>query len=500
MILKKNISILILVTVVFCTPILIVAQSKKNMNTKPYPYGNPVIRHMYTADAAPKVMPDGRLWMVTSVDHEDGGGYGTMHAIHAYSTSDMQTWIDHGEILGIDDFDVPEGEDWAIWAPDIVYRNGTYYLYFPMRNILANGTIDRYVVVAESNRMDKRFTITNPRMKGVEMAGLDPSVFIDDDGQAYFYWNQALMGLLKDDMREIDGKMFKLDYGSNNFMEAAWMHKRNGIYYFNYHTKYDGKLDINNPDNPSRPKSELHYSTGNSPRGPLKHKGVINYELGTNLKNGPKLAGYDFAPWRMTQSNHGAVVEYHGQEYFFYHTSALSSWRQDEFKGIGTWTQRSVCVDYLNYNSDGTAIPVQQTIEGVAKINISQPFAIDLAQKKAKPSKQIGFENNAFTVTGEGILSYKKVKLGSGYYYFEADIEKSVENARIEIRKGSPNGLLMGTLLINNESVLKNYGKSQTFLREANGTHDIYLIIKTNNNETLRFSNLRFFAGSPKQI
>ena len=77
----------------------------------------------------------------------------------------------------------PEGEDWAIWAPDIIYRNGKYYLYFPMRNILKDGTKDRYVAVAESDRMDATFTVTNPRMKGVERAGLDPSVFIDDDGE-----------------------------------------------------------------------------------------------------------------------------------------------------------------------------------------------------------------------------------------------------------------------------------------------------------------------------
>jgi len=496
----KHIYLFTFLFVVMAAQAQVVQKGKANINDKPYPYGNPVIRHMYTADAAPKVMPDGRLWMVTSVDHKEGGGYGTMHAIHAFSTADMKTWIDHGEILGIDDFAVPKGEDWAIWAPDVIYRNGTYYLYFPMRNILADGTVDRYVVVAESDRMDKRFTITNPRMKGVEMAGLDPSVFIDDDGKAYFYWNQALMGVLNDDMREIDGKMFKLDYGSNNFMEAAWMHKRNGVYYFNYHTKYDGKLDIKNPDDSNRPKSELHYSMGTSPRGPLKHMGVINYELGVNLKNSPKLPGYDFAPWRMTQSNHGAVVEYHGREYFFYHTSALSSWKQDEFKGIGTWTQRSVCVDYLNYNPDGTAIPVQQTIEGVAEIQVNQPFTINLDCKKAKRTKDVDFENNTISFQGEGFVSFKKIKMGSGYYYFEADFEKGAANARIEIRKGSPEGLLMGTLLVNNESISKNFGKVQTFLRGANGTNDLYLVVKTSTNEKVKFSNPRLFAGSQKHL
>nr|MBP6411251.1 hypothetical protein [Pseudarcicella sp.] len=69
---------------------------KKNTNTKPYPYGNPVIHHMYTADASPRVMPDGKVWMVTSVDDENGGGYSTMHSYHTFSSSDMKSWTDHG--------------------------------------------------------------------------------------------------------------------------------------------------------------------------------------------------------------------------------------------------------------------------------------------------------------------------------------------------------------------------------------------------------------------
>lgn len=309
--------------------------AKPNANTKPFPYSNPVVTHMYTADAAPKVMPDGRLWMVTSIDHEDGGGYATMHSIHAFSTADMKEWIDHGPILELADLNEKPGEDWAIWAPDITYRQGTYYLYYPMRNLLEDDSVERYIGVAESDRLDRKFTVTNPRMKGVRRAGLDPSVFVDDDGTAYLYWNQALMGVLRDDLRDIDGKPFKLDYGARNFMEAAWMHKRQGVYYYNYHTRYDGKVDRDNPDDPKRPKSHLDCSMGDSPRGPLRHVGPINLELGVGVENGPKLPDHDHVPWRLTQSNHGAVVEFHGRECFFYHTSALSSWRQDEFKGPG---------------------------------------------------------------------------------------------------------------------------------------------------------------------
>ena len=81
-----------------------------------------------------------------------------------------------------------------------------------------------------------------------------------------------------------------------------------------------------------------------------------------------------------------------------------------------------------------------------------------------------------------------------------ADFEKGTANARIEIRKDNPDGMLMGTLLVNNESISKNFGKVQTFLRGANGTHDVYLVVKTSTNEKVTLSNPRFFAGSPKQL
>ena len=446
--------------------------AKKNVNTKPYPYGNPVVTHMYTADAAPRVMPDGRVWMVTSVDDMEHPGYSNMHAVHAFSSADMRHWEDHGTLISLDDLGQPDGEDWAIWAPDIIYRNGIYYLYFPMRNLLKDGSTDRYVVVAENDSMDKQFKVTNSRMKGVERAGLDPSVFIDDDGKAYLYWNQTLMGKLDDSMREIDGNMFKLDIGAKNFMEAAWMHKHGGKYYFNYHTKYDGKVDKNNPDDPKRKKSHLDYSIGDSPTGPLNYMGTVNKELGFGVEHGPKLPGKDYVPWRLTQSNHGAMLEFHGQEYFFYHTSALSSWRQDEFKGPGTWTQRSVCVDYLNYNSDGSIIPVKQTVEGVAAVTIDQPFEIKL---------------------GEG-TEFKNVNLGSGYYYFDVKLEKAMPGGRIEIHLDRPDGMLIGTLLADEETMKRNGGISDTFLREARGKHDIHLVAKGD----VAFSNPRFFAGCPR--
>ena len=475
-----------------------VKSQNKNVNTKPYPYGNPVITNIYTADASPHVMPDGRVWMVTSVDHENGGGYSTMHSVHAYSTADMVTWEDHGEIIGLADLNETPGEDWAIWAPDVTYRNGKYYLYFPMRNLKANGEIDRYCVVAESDSMYKRFTVTNSKIEGANSA-LDPSVFIDDDGTAYLYWNQLNMGILKDNMRELKGPSFKLNIGAKNFMEAAWMHKRNGKYYFNYHTKYNNKVSKDNPDDTSRMKSNLDYSIGNSPKGPLTYQGTLNLELGSNLKNGPLLPETNYVPWRLMQSNHGGIVEFHGQEYLFYHTSALSSWRQSEFKGPGNWTQRSVCVDELNYNPDGTIIPVQQTIEGVKKITINQDFSINLDPKKAFEQDKIKIKNKIIFAKNESSLSFKNVNLGTGYYYFGVKVNKITTKGKIEIRKDSAKGALLGTILLNKNSLKTNNGIAETFLRDANGIHNIVLVFISDDNKTIKISEPNFFAGSPKK-
>lgn len=458
---------------------------KKNWNTKPYPYGNPVITHMYTADASPHVMPDGQVWMVTSVDSQKGGGYSTMHCYHTFSSPDMVHWTDHGEVLNI--WDVigkdkePPGEDWALWAPDMVYYGGKYYLYFPVRILYTKhgyGEKSRktgaYIAVAVSDAPDKRFKVINPKIKGTK--GIDPAVFIDDDGQKYLYYGNHFGAKLKDDMTEIENPVH-MDVSDKHFMEAIWMDKRDGKYYVSYHTHYGKPVDPEKPDDPNRLKSHLDYGIGSSPFGPFKHMGTMNYELGVNVQNGPKYPGRNYAPWRLTQSNHGGIVEFHGKTYLFYHTSALSSWRQDDFKAEGTWTQRSVCIDELKYNPDGTIIPVQQTVDGVNPVNIDQPFEIVLDKNPVNLSRD------------KSVSSYRNIDLGTGYYYFGLEANKLEKPCKVEIRLDKPEGLLLGTV------VIKRNGKAETLLRGANGKHDIFLVLKSEN-ASLGITNPRFFAGS----
>ena len=480
----------IILFAIFCLlamPCFAQNKGKKNSNTQPYPYGNPIIHHMYTADAAPHVMPDGRVWMVTSVDSENGGGYSTMHEYHTFSSADMVTWTDHGTVFNIKDV-APDSVGtalWALWAPDMIYRNGKYYLYYPVRilypdSLNANGgkVVKTYIGVAVSDAPDKQFKVLNPKMQGT--SGIDPAVFADDDGEVYLYWGSHNAAKLKENMSEFATKPLKLDVDTDRFMEAIWMNKRAGKYYVSYHTKYDNNVK-GKRDDPDRPKSELAYSVGDNPLGPFKYVGTFNYELGVNVKNGPRNAGQDFVPWRLTQSNHGGIVEFHGQEYLFYHTSALSSWRQDTFKAEGTWTQRSVCVDKLDYNPDGTIIPVQQTIEGVPSVKINQPFDILLDKQTLTISDK------------QQVLEYKNIALGTGYYYFGLTAHNVKKTIRAEIHLDKPDGLLIGTVRIDKDGI------GETFLRNAKGNHTVFIVFKGETGAyDLTVSDLHFFAGSPK--
>lgn len=487
---------------------LLQAQPKANVNETPYPYDNPVITHMYTADAAPHVMPDGRVWMVTSVDHEQGGGYATMHEYHSFSSADMVNWVDHGPVLHINDMiggQEPENEDWALWAPDMIYRNGTYYLYFPLR-ILHTDTlkpdggrvVTSYIAVAQSDAPDEKFTVISRRIKGTR--GIDPCVFIDDDDTPYLYFGSHWGAPLKDNMVELASEPVQLDVDTDRFMEAIWMHKRGGQYYVSYHTKYNWKLDLNKDtiDDPERKKSELAYSVGDSPLGPFDYKGTFNLEPGAGVENGPRHPDADVVPWRFTLSNHGGIVGYHGQDYLFYHTSALSSWRQDEFKAEGTWTQRSVCIDSLNYTKDGDLKLVQQTLKSVDPVSVEQPFAIPLDFRDAETGRA-GLSDGVLMVdAGRTVLRFDNIDLGSGYYYFDMHVLDSAAAARAMIRLDAPDGKLAGTIRLSAGSESCNGGRAQTFLRGADGVRDVYVVLQSEG--LLRVQNLRFFAGAPQAV
>jgi arabinoxylan arabinofuranohydrolase len=282
---------------------------------------NPFITSIYTADPSAHVWADGRLYVYPSHDIAPPRGADLMDQYHVYSTNDMVHWTDHGEILRASQVPWGRAEGGFMWAPDCAYKNGIYYFYFPHPSGTDwNNTWK--IGVATSTSPASGFTVQG-YIAGLEPY-IDPCVFVDDNGQAYLYYGgggTCKGGKLKSNMTEIDGAMQAMT-GLEDFHEATWVHKRNGVYYLSYADNHD----LNGKHN------RLRYATSNNPLGPWTYRGI--YVEPTD-----------------SYTNHGSIVEYKGQWYAFYHNSALSN---------NDWL-RSICVDKLFYNADGTIQKVIQT-------------------------------------------------------------------------------------------------------------------------------------------
>jgi len=282
---------------------------------------------LYTADASARVWKiDGKdvLYVYASHDMEPAQGCDRMDRYHVFSTEDMVNWTDHGEIMNA--ATVKKQAGWGcegfMWAPDCVYNpaDKLYYFYFPHPTSAASWNSTWRIGVATSKYPNKEFRVKG-YVEGMS-AEIDPCVFVDDDGQPYIYngGGGKMYGgkLKKDDWTKLDGAMTPMT-GMSDFHEGAWVHKRNGVYYLAYAD--------NNPG-----ANRMRYATSKSPLGPWIYQGI--YLQPTTC-----------------DTSHGSIVEFKGQWYAFYHTSDVS----------GQGTLRSVCVDKLYYNSDGTIQEVKQT-------------------------------------------------------------------------------------------------------------------------------------------
>ncbi|MGB3775094.1 MAG: family 43 glycosylhydrolase, partial [Leeuwenhoekiella sp.] len=157
---------------------------------------------------------------------------------------------------------------------------------------------------------------------------IDPTVFIDDDGTPYLYWGNRVCKYvkLKDNMIEMDGPIHTLDLPK--FTEAPYIHKRGDWYYLSYAYDFPEKTA---------------YAMSKSITGPWEYKGILNEVAGNS------------------NTNHQSIIEFNNQWYFVYHNGSIPT--------HGSSYHRSVCVDRLYYNEDGTIKRIVMTSEGIQTEN-----------------------------------------------------------------------------------------------------------------------------------
>lgn len=326
----------------------IVANNKKTLEPKDLNYplifkagNNPLVKHIRTADPDCNVWEDGRLWMYTSQDHDPteesikkaGHGYAKMDGYHVYSTTDLYNWIDHGEILHSKDVDWGTDDNGWMWAPGAAYKDGMYYLYYPHHDKEHKFRVG----VAKSKFPQGPFTDIGKYIEGTH--GIDPKCFIDDDGTAYLYFDHHV-AKLKPNMIELEEEAQVIDYGANDkeetnedMVEAPWIFKKDGKYYFSY-SNYRNK------------KYQGFYGIGDKPHGPFKWKGAVN----------PRVPG---------AQDHHSIIQFKNNWYYFYHVGNYT----DAWGNKGKGNRRNVCLDNLHFKEDGTMKIVEQTKEGVKPVD-----------------------------------------------------------------------------------------------------------------------------------
>jgi hypothetical protein len=292
---------------------------------------NPIITTIYTADPAALVVGN-TLYVYTGHDEAPPGGTNfIMRDWQVLSTTDATNWTNNGARLSIANF------PWAgadAWAAEVEPRNGRYYWYVSV-NGNGPGWMDIGVAVGDSPlgpfrdaRGGPLISDSTPNSSGLN---IDPTVFVDDDAQAYIYWG-SFWGLraarLDSDMISLNGPVLT-PQGVTNFWEAPWMFKRNGIYYLAYAANDSGCVS-------SSSFACVRYATASNPLGPWTHRGVVLDQVSST-------------------TNHPAIVEFNGQWYMVYHTA--------DAPGGGNF-RRSVAVDRLFFNTDGTMQKVVQTRGG----------------------------------------------------------------------------------------------------------------------------------------
>ena len=342
---------------------------------------NPVIRDQFTADPTARVF-NNKVYLYPSHDIPAPEGqrkdWFCMADYHVFSSTNLTQWTDHGTILSQQQVPWGKPDGYSMWAPDCVEKGGTYYFFFPNAPKEGRGFA---IGVATAQHPEGPFTCEAEPIKGV--TGIDPCCLIDNDGQAYLYWSgMGIRGAkLKANMKELDGELQtvsmappandaarakgirlqpqRIQVGGEvmeglpeGFKEGPFVFRRGDWYYLTFPWVRGSK------ENGANPTETLAYAMSKNPLGPWDFKGIIMAEHANGC-------------W----TNHHSIVNCQGQWYLFYHHNDFSP-RDDK--------RRSVCIERINFNTDGTIQEVKPTLRGVGINQATERIEIDRYSSASK--------------------------------------------------------------------------------------------------------------------
>ena len=420
---------------------------------------NPFVQTWFTSDPAPMVH-NGRIYVYTGHD-EDGADFFWMQEWRVYSSEDMVNWTDQGSPLALESF------SWAddrAWASQTVERNGKFYWYICAHSKISGGMAIG-VAVSKSPTGPFKDAIGKPLYENGSWDHIDPTVFIDDDGQAWLMWGNPRVYYLKlnADMISYSGELGRLDmteeaFGSpamnerergkhykDSYVEGPWLTKRNGTYQLLYAA---GGVP-----------EHISYSTAPTPTGPWTYAGEI-------------------MPLSQTGSftNHCGVADYKGHSYFFYHTGKLPG---------GGGFGRSVAVEEFTYNADGSFPTILPTDEGVKPVGTLNPYRKVEAETMAF-SRGVKTEQNdkvgvyVTAIHNDDYIKLQAVDFGDkGPSKFTARVASGLRGGQIELHADSIDGKMIGVVNVPGTGGWEAWKEiSMDITAELTGVHDFYMVFR----------------------
>ena len=398
----------------------------------------PIITTKYTADPAPYVHGD-TVYLYTTHDEDDAEGF-KMFDWLLYTSTDMVNWTDHGAVASLADFKW-YGKDNGAWAEQVIERNGKWYMYCPIHG---NGIS---VLVADSPYGPFKDPLGKPLVWQKEhWYDIDPTVWIDDDGQAYMYWGNPNLYYVKlnEDMISYSGtiqQMPKID----DYQEGPWFYKRGNNYYMAFAST-------------CCPEG-IGYAMSQSPTGPWTAKGDIMPHT------------------QLSRGNHPGIIDYKGKSYVFGLNYLLwAGHLKKDGLAYRHAERRSVSVAEMKYNEDGTIQKVDfWPRNGVAQVEAFNPYHRVEAETmswselvKTRKSDKVG--NMILTNIKKGAYTcVSGVDFGKGAASFSANVLNVKAKSSITIRLDHPAGEVIGAVEFSAD------GNAECDLTGACGKHDIYL-------------------------
>ncbi|HOT14711.1 MAG TPA: family 43 glycosylhydrolase [Bacteroidales bacterium] len=427
---------------------------------------NPIIQTKYTADPAPLVYHD-TVFLYTS--HDEDGAFGfQMENWMLYTSTDMVNWTDRGIIAGVKEpyrtFAWADGH--SAWAPQCIERKGKFYLYCPT---IYQGKMAIGVAVSGSPYGPFIDVLGKPLIFRSNPGDYDPTVFIDEDGQAYLYWGgngPCYYAKLNEDMVSLKGEIqvASIDFTGTpaeaSYTEGPWLWKKNKYYYLAWASR-------------CCPEG-IGYAMSDSPVGPWKCKGTI------------------MDPDVRSSGNHPGVIEYKGKTYVFgFNYNVLKRTMSKHYE------RRSICVEEIKYNADGT---IQKhpwwSAKGVANVGTLNPFVKNEAETMSfseglKTEFATEWERNVPWDKGKKIadrlyvtsihngdyIKVQSVDFAEGAKTVEVSVA-SLYGGRIEFHIDKIDGPVVADINIVSSGEGDLWNTAKASVKDVKGIHDLYIVFK----------------------